>query len=58
MNMTCPGTDIECDNPGCRRGGCQGRPPERKHIASADCWCRPKVVESFKETPGAGAKDR
>ena len=46
MNMTCPDSDIECDNPGCRRGGCQGRRP---HVAAKDCWCKPKVVESFKE---------
>jgi hypothetical protein len=26
--MICPGTTIDCDNPGCRRGGCQGRLPE------------------------------
>jgi hypothetical protein len=26
--MICPGTTVDCDNPGCRRGGCQGRPPE------------------------------
>jgi hypothetical protein len=26
--MICPGTNIACDNPGCRRGGCQGRLPE------------------------------
>ena len=26
--MICPGTTIDCDNPGCRRGGCQGRKPE------------------------------
>ena len=26
--MICPGTNIDCDNPGCRRGGCQGRLPE------------------------------
>jgi hypothetical protein len=25
--MVCPGTDTDCDNPGCRRGGCQGRLP-------------------------------
>jgi hypothetical protein len=25
--MICPGTTVDCDNPGCRRGGCQGRPP-------------------------------
>ena len=26
--MICPGTRVDCDNPGCRRGGCQGRLPE------------------------------
>jgi hypothetical protein len=26
--MICPDTDFECDNPGCRHGGCQGRWPE------------------------------
>jgi len=26
--MICPGTQIECDNPGCRHGGCQGRLPQ------------------------------
>ena len=25
--MICPGNNVECDNPGCRRGGCQGRRP-------------------------------
>jgi hypothetical protein len=25
--MQCPDTDYECDNPGCRHGGCQGRRP-------------------------------
>lgn len=25
--MICPDTDFDCDNPGCRRGGCQGRRP-------------------------------
>lgn len=25
--MLCPGTHNECDNPGCRHGGCQGRVP-------------------------------
>jgi hypothetical protein len=27
--MICPGSDFDCDNPGCRHGGCQGRKPER-----------------------------
>jgi hypothetical protein len=26
--MTCPDSDKDCDNPGCRHGGCQGRPPQ------------------------------
>lgn len=26
--MICPSTDLDCDNPGCRRGGCQGRLPQ------------------------------
>ncbi len=25
--MMCPGTNTDCDNPGCRRGGCPGRLP-------------------------------
>ena len=27
--MICPGVAHDCDNPGCRHGGCQGRPPPR-----------------------------
>ena len=26
--MICPSTKADCDNPGCRRGGCQGRRPQ------------------------------
>jgi hypothetical protein len=26
--MICPGTQNDCDNPGCRHGGCQGRLPQ------------------------------
>lgn len=26
--MICPDTDLDCDNVGCRRGGCQGRRPQ------------------------------
>jgi hypothetical protein len=25
--MICPDTEYDCDNPGCRHGGCQGRRP-------------------------------
>jgi hypothetical protein len=27
--VICPGIAMDCDNPGCRHGGCQGRPPQR-----------------------------
>jgi hypothetical protein len=33
--MICPGSDLDCDNPGCRRGGCQGRPPQRLRATPA-----------------------
>jgi len=26
--MICPGSNVDCDNPGCRHGGCQGRLPQ------------------------------
>ena len=37
--MICPDSDLDCDNVGCRRGGCQGRRPKlplfRAHAVSA-----------------------
>ena len=37
--MICPDSDLDCDNVGCRRGGCQGRRPRlplfRAHAVSA-----------------------
>jgi hypothetical protein len=33
--MICPGVAHDCDNPGCRHGGCQGRPPQRPRNAMA-----------------------
>jgi hypothetical protein len=33
--MICPGVAQDCDNPGCRHGGCQGRPPQRPRSAIA-----------------------
>jgi hypothetical protein len=36
--MICPDSDLDCDNVGCRRGGCQGRRPKlplfRAHAVS------------------------
>jgi len=26
--VICPDSDLDCDNVGCRRGGCQGRRPK------------------------------
>lgn len=39
--MICPGTERECDNPGCRHGGCQGRSPTI--MAARDPLPRPDV---------------
>ena len=33
--MICPGTRYDCDNPGCRHGGCQGRLPQLPLFQSA-----------------------
>jgi len=37
--MFCPDSDLDCDNPGCRHGGCQGRRPKlplfRGHAVTA-----------------------
>jgi hypothetical protein len=42
--MICPGIAQDCDNPGCRHGGCQGRPPQRSPqptvVAVADAFAR------------------
>jgi len=40
--MICPGVAHDCDNPGCRHGGCQGRPPQPPRQAMA-----PPVPDSF-----------
>ena len=34
--MICPDTDFECDNPGCRHGGCQGRRPQLPLLRAID----------------------
>ena len=33
--MICPGIAVDCDNPGCRHGGCQGRPPQPLRVTAA-----------------------
>ena len=42
--MICPGTKIDCDNPGCRHGGCQGRLPELplfQAVRATELKCEP-----------------
>ena len=34
--MICPDSDLDCDNPGCRRGGCQGRRPNPPLFRAGD----------------------
>lgn len=34
--MICPDTDFNCDNPGCRHGGCQGRRPQLPLLRAID----------------------
>jgi hypothetical protein len=46
--MTCPGIAVDCDNPGCRHGGCQGRPPQRLRAAAAVI----EVIASRATAPG------
>jgi hypothetical protein len=47
--MLCPGTSNDCDNPGCRHGGCQGRKPElplfRRPASNAAATLRVKWQE-------------
>lgn len=40
--MICAGTNIDCDNPGCRRGGCQGRLPELPLFLAATRALKPE----------------
>ena len=36
LDMMCPDRDLDCDNPGCRRGGCQGRRPKLPLFRACD----------------------
>jgi hypothetical protein len=53
--MICPGSDIDCDNPGCRHGGCQGRKPQRPLLKLMRIAAEPVGIDSGK---GAGLADR
>ncbi len=45
--MICPDTSLECDNLGCRHGGCMGRRPQLPLFREQ---ALPKVLEKAAET--------
>ncbi len=52
--MICPGTDVDCDNPGCRHGGCQGRPPRPPLFKLLELEQAFAVARRLRETDAAG----
>ena len=46
--MICPDTDFDCDNPGCRHGGCQGRRPELPLLRLQNS---PRLAEQASQAP-------
>jgi hypothetical protein len=53
--MICPGSDLDCDNPGCRHGGCQGRPPQRLRATPATIRVMAvRTAEPDSEVPPGG----
>ncbi len=46
--MICPDTSSECDNLGCRHGGCMGRRPQLPLFREQTL---PKMLEKTGETP-------
>ena len=48
--MICPDTDYDCDNPGCRHGGCQGRRPDLpllRALSNAQSAPRPAIDQAL-----------
>jgi hypothetical protein len=48
--MICPDTDFDCDNPGCRHGGCQGRRPDLpllRALSSVHSAPRPAIDQAL-----------
>ena len=48
--MICPDTDYDCDNPGCRHGGCQGRRPDLpllRALSRAQAAPRPGIDQAL-----------
>ena len=53
--MMCPDSDCECDNPGCRRGGCQGRRPELPLLRAQGAPPGAYELALFRQRARAGA---
>ena len=57
--MICPDTDYDCDNPGCRRGGCQGRRPDLpllRALSSVQCAPRPAIDQALLAATASAAR--
>jgi hypothetical protein len=54
-DMICPGSDFDCDNPGCRHGGCQGRKPQRPLLKLMAMASEPAGTDAGKQ---AGLSER
>jgi hypothetical protein len=47
--MICPGTHNDCDNPGYRHGGCQGRLPDLPLFRSVPAQPRATVLDHCRQ---------
>jgi len=56
--MLCPGTHNQCDNPGCRHGGCQGRLPPLPLFQAAEAATPRLPLASRAVTIAAEAAER
>ena len=59
--MICPDTDFDCDNPGCRHGGCQGRRPHLpllRALANVQAPRRPDIDQKLLAASASTATDR
>jgi hypothetical protein len=58
--MTCLGPEnaVDCDNPACRRGGCQGRMPKARRNAVYAGTSRAQMAALVADTPAPKPGDR
>jgi hypothetical protein len=57
--MICPDTDYDCDNPGCRHGGCQGRRPDLpllRALSSVQSGPRPAIDQALLAATASSAR--